>query len=241
MTVLRWTGWGASAIGPAHRREGVPNQDAWTIRATAEGIAAAVSDGLGSCAHAEIGARAACRAVLAAADLDGRGEPGQVADMPARVQAQWPSLLAGHAPADCSATCLFVAVRPTAEAIVAQLGDGMIAACAVDGTIELLIPDKSDSFVNLTHSLADNDSDARWRTMIVPENRYAAFVLCSDGIADDLESSMVRSFVGAVVAHYRGYGRRLRRREVRRWLGAWPVSGHTDDKTIACIYRSEGA
>lgn len=241
MTAPRWTGWGASAIGPAHRREGVSNQDAWTIRATAKGIVAAVSDGLGSCAHAEIGARAACCAVLAAADLHGRGVRGEVADLPARVQGRWLSMLAGHAPADCSATCLFVAIRPSAEALVAQLGDGMIAACTVDGTIDLLLPDKSDSFANLTHSLADSNAAARWRTMMVPEDRYAAFVLCSDGIADDLEPSMVRSFVQAVVAHYRGYSRRAWRREVRRWLGAWPVSGHTDDKTIACIYRSEGA
>ena len=205
----------------------------------AGGVAAAVSDGLGSRAHAEVGARAACRAVLAEADLDMYDEPSSLADMPARVQSRWLTLLHGRAPADCSATCLFVVVRFSGDVVVAQLGDGLVAACAADGAVDVLMPDKSDSFANMTDSLADKDARDRWRTMVVPERRYGAFILCSDGIADDLEPSMVAPFVRAVVAHHRGQGRRVWRREVRSWLRDWPVAGHTDDKTMACLYRSE--
>ena len=80
---------------------------------------------------------------------------------------------------------------------------------------------------------------AQWRTVTVPESHYCAFVLCTDGIADDLEPGAVKEFAWGVFSHYRKYSRQHRGREMRRWLRAWPVPGHSDDKTIACIYRSE--
>ena len=240
MTERRWSGWGASEIGLDHRRAGVPNQDSWMIRHFRAGITVAVSDGLGSCRHADVGSRAACRAVAEAAGHYFRNPPAALNKMPALVQHLWEMMLSGHPPADCSATCLFVAARNDAGAVLAQLGDGLIAACQSDGTVDLLMPDKSDSFANLTVGLASEQATSRWRTISVPEERYRAFVLCTDGISEDLEPEAMKGFAWEVYSHYERYSRRARGREVRRWLRSWPVPGHSDDKTIACIYRREG-
>jgi serine/threonine protein phosphatase PrpC len=236
----RWSGWGATARGPEHRRAGIVNQDAWTVRRFGDGVAVAVSDGLGSCLHADRGAQAACRAVVEAAGFHLRHSPAALKSMPTLVQHLWELMLSGHSPADCSATCLLVVARHDAGAVLAQLGDGLIAACGTDGGVDLLLPDKSDSFANVTVGLGSDEARGQWRTVLVPEDRYCAFVLCTDGVADDLEPAAVKTFALELLSHYRDYPSNARRREIRRWLREWPVQGHSDDKTIACIYRSEG-
>ena len=241
MSERRWLGWGASERGIDHRRTGVPNQDSWMVRRFRTGVAVAVSDGLGSCSHSDVGSRAACRAVAEAAGFHFRHSSGALTSMPTLVQHLWKLMLCGFSPADCSATCLFVAARRDANAVLAQLGDGLIAACQGNGTVDLLMPDKSDSFANLTVGLASDQATSRWRTISVPEDRYRAFVLCTDGISDDLEPGAITEFAWEAYSHYKRYSRRARGSEVRRWLRTWPVPGHSDDKTIACIYRSEGS
>lgn len=233
----RWSAWGTSVIGPAHRSGAVPNQDAWMARRLHDGAAVAVSDGLGSCAYAEVGARAACRSVLEAATILFQHKPVALGGMPELVQELWMGRLGSHAPVDCSATCLFVATRREAGAFLAQLGDGLIAACSMDGTVDLMVPDKTESFANLTVGLGSEDAAVLWRTATVPDDRYHAFLLCTDGIAEDLDPSMIEDFALSVHEHYVGYPRRARRREIQSWLRRWPVPGHTDDKTIACIHR----
>ncbi|MBX3360406.1 MAG: VWA domain-containing protein [Phycisphaeraceae bacterium] len=54
---------GASIAGPRHVREGRANQDTWASCRLPQGVVLVVSDGVGSCRYAEIGSRAACRAV----------------------------------------------------------------------------------------------------------------------------------------------------------------------------------
>ncbi len=237
MRSARWSGWGVSVTGPSHLRLGEPNQDAWAMRRFRTGVVATISDGLGSCRHADLGARAACGAVMEAASLHFRLGAPSLCSMPMLVQQLWPLMLLGHAPGDCSATCTFVVARQGGGAFLAQLGDGLLAACRADGTVDLLMPDKSDSFANLTVGLASSSDAAPWRTVSVPDDRYCAFVLCTDGVADDLEPDAVRGFAWSIVSHYRRLPGGQRRRDVRRWLQDWPVPGHTDDKTLACVYR----
>lgn len=241
MSRSHWSGWGASVRGPAHQAAGLPNQDAWGLRRFRVGFAAAVADGLGSSPHADIGARAACYAVMEAAGFCFRHAPADLAGLPRLVQPFWEMLLRGHTPSDCSATCLFVVAREGDRALVAQLGDGLIAACRSNGDVELLLPDKSESFANLTVGLASHQAADQWRTSVLPADQYCAFVLCTDGISEDLEPAAMRTFALEVASHYRGHARIDCEREVQRWLYDWPVPGHCDDKTIVCIYRSEGA
>lgn len=239
MTGSHWASWGVTVTGPGHVRTGLPNQDAWAVRHFPSGVAAAVSDGLGSCRNADIGARAACRAVMEAASLHFRHASPTLLSMPLFTRHLWTMMLSGHPPEDCSATCLCVVSGPGVGSFLAQLGDGLIAACRADGTVDVLMPDKAETFANLTVGLASGGLAEHWRTISVPDDRYCAFVLCSDGIADDLESDGIRAFAWQVYAHYRDMPSRQRRRDVQRWLRDWPVPGHSDDKTVACIYRVE--
>lgn len=241
MSQHRWSGWGASVRGPGHRAAGLPNQDALLLRRFRAGFVGVVSDGIGSCPHAEVGARAACHAVLEAASFCFRHALADLASLPRLVQPLWERLLREYTPAECSATCLFVVAHEGDRVLVAQLGDGLIAACRGNGEVELFMPDKSESFANLTAGLASHQAAGLWRTSIVPADQYCAFVLCTDGIAEDLEPAAIRAFAWEVASHYRHYARADCEREVRRWLDDWPVLGHSDDKTIACIYQSEGA
>ena len=239
MIGARWTGWGVSVTGPEHLRTGLPNQDARAIRNFRAGLAAVVSDGLGSCRHADVGARAACRAVMEAAHIHFRFSSQTLLSMPLFIRPLWTMMLSGYAPEECSATCLFVVTGHSTGSFVAQLGDGLIAACQPDGTVDVLMPDKAEAFANLTFGLASRGTAAHWRTISVPDNRYCAFVLCTDGIADDLQSDAVRAFAWEVYSHYRHVQAVQRRRDVQCWLRQWPVLGHSDDKTIVCVYRDD--
>ena len=108
-----------------------------------------------------------------------------------------------------------------------------------DLSVDVLMPDKADSFANLTVGLASSGAAGLFRSISVPSNRYTAFVLCTDGIADDFEPAAIGAFAREVSGHYRRVPGRRRTRDVQRWLRRWPVSGHSDDKTIACVYRDE--
>lgn len=207
------------------------------VRGFRDGGVVAVSDGLGSCSHSDVGARAACKAVVEAASFHFRHSISDLTSMPALVQALWGLMLSGHSPAECSATCLFVVAMRGSGVVLAQLGDGLIAACREDETVDLLVPDKSETFANLTVGLASHDAGTSWRLVSAPENHYWAFVLCTDGIADDLDPRMVKEFAWEVASQYEHSPRKSRGHAARRWLRAWPVPGYSDDKTIACIYR----
>lgn len=234
-----WRSWGASVTGPAHIGNGLPNQDAWAAAHRRWGDLVTVADGLGSCLHSEIGSRAACRAVREAARFWHRYSLADAAQLPRLIGALWPFLIQPVAPEDCSSTCLFAVVGADGDVCLGQLGDGMIAACRADGGVDLPLAEAQESFSNVTTGLGSDRTVARWRTARLAGSQYDAFVLCTDGIADDLLPERVAAFSTEVYHHYRGMPRPERSADLRAWLTDWPVPGHTDDKTIACLYRDE--
>jgi hypothetical protein len=217
---------------------GLPNQDAWMARCLDGGAVLAVSDGIGSCSHAEVGSRAACRAVLETIRCRFGCETVSLEGLPTEIHRRWEAHLGDLEPSDCSATCLFAATHGEAGTILAQLGDGFIAGLTEDGEVDILTPDKSETFANLTVGLASRNAIDCWQATVVEDREYIALVACSDGIADDIGTSMNDQFIQAIYAHYRDYSRGARTRDVRRWLQEWPVPGHSDDKTIACVFRA---
>lgn len=62
----RVTGWGASVIGPLHISSNLPNQDSWGYASGSWGEVLCVSDGMGSCKHAQVGSQMACKAAIQA-------------------------------------------------------------------------------------------------------------------------------------------------------------------------------
>ena len=68
-----------------------------------------------------------------------------------------------------------------------------------------------------------------------------AVVICTDGISDDLLPDKQMIFAQELNSTYADLGSEDRNRDLKRWLKEWPVPGHSDDKTIACLYKKRGA
>lgn len=236
----RWKSWGASVIGPGHLKNALSNQDAWAVDHHMWGDVLVVSDGLGSCLHAESGSRAACEAVKQAADFCFRNRAWESPDLSGLIQIFWRMLVFPLPPEECSATCLFVIREKDGMVILGMLGDGLLAAIKPDGEVDLLIANKDESFSNFTASLS-SARQGDWKIVRSTESAYRGFMLCTDGIADDLLPDSVEAFVKASMAHYRNCSEDALAADLQHWLENWPVPGHSDDKTIACLFHSEEA
>ena len=233
-----WQGWGMSVIGPGHLRMGMPNQDSLLVRRFAWGEIVVVADGLGSRPLSHLGAQAACQAVAKAAQHYQHRPQAGLEAMLRFLHEWWLWLIAPNSPSDCATTCLF-AMRADGVVTLAQIGDGMVVACPRGGQAPVvLVADKSEGFANITASLTQTHRIADWRAARLAEDSVDAVVLCTDGVADDLALGMELDFARGVVASHRNLASSRRRREVRRWLEHWPVPGHSDDKTLACLHSS---
>jgi hypothetical protein len=120
-----------------------------------------------------------------------------------------------------------------------MLGDGLVAAVRGDGSIASLSDDKSEGFSNITAALSPDVTAKDWRWLSMPEEDCQSIVLCTDGVADDLSdpTGFVKEFCDA----HRGLSSVSAARRTREALEKWPTPKHTDDKTIACLFREEVA
>lgn len=229
-----WKSFGASVSGPAHRTAGRPNQDAWAAfhRDGKDGIA--VSDGLGSKPFSSFGSNAACQAVAQACRA--RTEAGPAALLQ-RIMSNWLSLVGPLDPRDCAATCLFAFRAGNGVIHLGMLGDGLVAAILSDGSVMSLADDKSHSFSNITAALSQHVSERDWRVASLPERDCLAILLCSDGVADDLED--IPGFVTGVIDAHCSLAAVTASRRLQVMLEKWPTPKHSDDKTIACLRREE--
>ena len=243
-TTTSWKSLGASVIGPGHIATGKPNQDAWSSFHHIWGDGIVVSDGLGSKSLSDYGSDAACRAVEQAArrfsvQVQGteRVSGGQYSALLADILVGWLDSIAPLDPRDSSATCLFAFRLGDGLVRMGRLGDGCAAAVKHDGAVMSLSDDKTDGFSNMTSALSPSTSEASWMLLDVPETECEAIVLCTDGVCDDLED--VEGFMAGFVKAYRGLARMTASRQAHEMLENWPAPKHSDDKTIACLFRAE--
>lgn len=232
-----WKSFGASVRGPGHVATGKPNQDAWASFHHVWGDGIVISDGLGSKPFSDFGSDAACIAVACAANAY-RNEIQIGCDfLLNRIHTNWLSQIVPLEPRDCAATCLFAFRLGDGAIHLGMLGDGLISAVKVDGSIVELSEDKSRGFSNITTALSPNASAKDWQYLSLPEEECAAILLCTDGVSDDLDNvdGFVKGFIGAHCA----LAAVSANRHVREMLENWPTPKHSDDKTIACLYREE--
>lgn len=237
MTV--WRSFGASVTGPGHLASGKPNQDAWVAFHRDWGDGIAVSDGLGSKPFSDFGSHAACLAVADAVHAchskTGIGR-SLLSDL---IKDNWLSRIAPLEPRDCAATCLFAFRTNGGVVCMGMLGDGLIAAVKTDGSVVLLSDDKSERFSNITAALSQNVTEKDWRWLSIPEGDCRSIILCTDGVADDLAD--VIGFVMGFSDAHRDLASVSAARRAREMLENWPTPKHSDDKTIACLFRAEAA
>ena len=233
----RWNSWGASVIGPLHVKAGIPNQDSWIARQYTWGNVVVVADGLGSKAHSDKGSKAACLAVCEAAKRYRNNPEAKILDILRLIHANWMLNIAPFSSSDCLATCLF-AIQMAEIITLGRLGDGIIVAVGDAKENCLILSDnKQDSFSNYTNSLCQTFKPNQWEIATIKSAECNVAILCTDGISDDLLPEKQMTFAQALYSTYADMEPRKRTRDVKRWLIAWPVPGHADDKTIACLFK----
>lgn len=237
----RWSSWGASAVGPLHVKAGIPNQDFWMASQYKWGNVVVVSDGLGSKPHSDRGSKAACLAVFEAAKSYQKSPDADIVDLLRLIHANWLEKIVPYSSTDCSATCLF-AIRIEENISLGRLGDGMIAAFEKAGKNNFILSDnKQDSFSNYTNSLQQEFKLDQWETVTIKSAECSAVVLCTDGISDDLLPEKQMIFAEELYSTYAELESEERKRDLKRWLNEWPVPGHSDDKTVACLFKKGGS
>lgn len=232
-----WKSFGASVRGPGHITTGTTNQDAWGSFHHAWGDGIVVSDGLGSKPFSNFGSDAACLAVKYAARAC-RDKSEMDHDLLfQRITSNWLTLVRPLTPRDCAATCLFAFRLGNGVIHLGMLGDGLVAVVRSNGSVVSLSEDKSQGFSNITAALSPNVCAKDWRHALLPEEDCAAILLCTDGVADDLED--VDGFVRGVIEAHRPLAALSANRRIHEMLENWPTPKHSDDKTIACLCREE--
>ena len=237
-----WKSFGASVRGPAHIATGTPNQDAWASFHHVWGDGIVVSDGVGSKPFSNYGSNAACMAVGCAA-MACRIKADIFHDelsrdfLFERIADHWLSIISPLDPRDCSATCLFAFRIGDGLIHLGVLGDGLVATVKSDASVLSLWEDKSRGFSNITNALTPIVSPKEWRYLSLPEEECIAVLLCTDGVADDLDN--VDGFVSNFIEAHCSISGMSANRRTREMLEKWPTPKHSDDKTIACLYRED--
>lgn len=237
--MILWKSFGASAIGPGHNATGTPNQDAWVSFHHAWGDGIAISDGLGSKPLSHFGSQAACLAVEQAFIACRNQTKIDYSFLSDCIKTNWLSRIAPLEPRDCAATCLFALRLGDGTIRMGMLGDGLAAVLKVNGSVVSLTEDKSQGFSNITSALSPNNSSIDWQHLSLQEEECDAILLCTDGVADDLEN--VDEFVKGYIASHRALATLSANRHTRTMLENWPTPKHSDDKTIACLCKEEVA
>lgn len=232
-----WDSWGVSVIGPLHVKAGIPNQDSWLACRYKWGNVVVVSDGLGSKAHSDHGSKAACFAVFEAAKIFQKNPNANIVDILRLIHANWLVKISPYSSSDCSATCLF-AIQIEGTITLGRLGDGMIVALGKTEEKHFILSDnKQDSFSNYTNSLQQEFKPDQWETTTIQSAACNAVVLCTDGISDDLLPEKQISFAEEIYFTYTKMEQKEIKTDIKQWLNKWPVPGHSDDKTIACLFK----
>lgn len=224
--------WGVSVRGTAHAYRGLPNQDAFLIRKTQNGVTAVVADGLGSKPYADVGAQQACRAAVRAIKTFENRSDIAFSDLLMLIQSYWISALTAYPASKCSATCLFVYVTDT-DITAARLGDGMICLLGKNAADSVVLTDeKEDSFANATDCLTSEHILSKWEIKKYERSLFTSAVICTDGIASDLQDGAHRDFVRELTIQSVQKSVYKNRSDAKKWLTAWPVTGSGDDKTL---------
>lgn len=183
--------------GISHRIRHIPNQDAVTFVAFEDDYVLAVSDGVGSCAKAEVGSNAA---ILAAQTVFTEVRQSAIETnkdfITNSIILEWKHHLHGNDPDDCCAT-LQLAMKIADKVLLLSIGDGLLVVTSQGDVCRA--PAGDQLFINETGCLCKNiTADDIWYTEYPLEGHRAYVVFaCSDGVSnglmEDRETDMVRA------------------------------------------------
>ncbi len=234
----KWNSWGMTVTGSSHIKMNIPNQDAWLSKHFSWGDVIVVADGLGSHQDSDIGAKAICRAVVSIAKIYSYFQYINIERLLKRIHSKWLEELKETLPSKSSSTVLFV-IRYKKETIISQLGDGLIMGFSENENSFIIQEDKKESFSNMTHGLRKNFNLKYWKIERFKTINFKTFILCTDGISDDLVINRELEFGKELYKSNKKYSKKRVEKSLKKMLMNWPVPNHSDDKTIACLYRGK--
>ena len=121
---------------------------------------------------------------------------------------------------------------------ICQLTNGIVCVCdAKETVLPFGMPEKE--FSNTTDGLGRDFSLKPWKWTIIPTGEVSGILLATDGVADDLEEQYAGVFLRGIIDAARTDGPKVVEKDLTAILENWPVAGHSDDKTIAGIFREE--
>lgn len=230
---MKWKAFGASVIGPAHRLSHTSNQDALSVRGKKGGWIAAVCDGVGSCLHSDIGSKAASTAVQHTLRENRMLVPYERTN--ADIHTRWLQHIKPYAVHEVATTCLYGQVLPNGEAIVGQLGDGLILY-RESGIFHQLTPHRM-GYGNQTAALWKQHNPEQWlNARFTLQKPGDGMIFMTDGISDDLIADALPAFFEVIYQTALCRSRRQAKRWLQKELGDWATPKHGDDKTLVAIF-----
>lgn len=230
---------GVSVTGPGHLSQGQPNQDALALRGWRGGWIAAVADGLGSRPLSGVGSRLAVQAAqqtvrsMPTEEHFRTSEPRQTAT---EFYRRWLRAVPYVDKSRAASTILMAACGHDGFGRVWQLGDGLVV-CRSRGRFSVVSPERM-GFGNETRALGIHRAWSDWCAADVAlRERGDALILMTDGISDDVRTDALEMFTDALVRGVMPRTRRGARAWLRNELIHWSTPNHTDDKTVAVIFK----
>lgn len=228
--------FGVSVIGPSHRDQGLPNQDAWASRRGRFGAAIVVCDGVGSKPQSAHGSRMACLAAHEAIRKWCNAEQAPLKYLSHLLEVLWRIRILPHEPRDCATTCLIALRRPTGRWLIGGIGDGMAVTFSDKAEIHWVIGESREGFSNQVEAMGCDGSIYKWHFEEFDEGTTGrTVVLATDGVSDDVIPEKTRDFCGWLLSLRQTELRRTLPRRLRGELSNWPTPHHCDDKTMAVL------
>ena len=210
-----------------------------SLRGWRGGWIAAVADGMGSRPHSAMGARAAvqgAQAVLRQGGAASQWRNTDAREVATQIYRRWLQTIPWVDKSIAATTLLLAACDHQGNARVWQLGDGMIA-CRTKGLLQVITPER-DGFTNETRALGTHRAWSDWSVADLSlKDAGDSLVLMTDGISEDIRPEAIEPFVRVLHSSLSSMSRRRGRAWLQRELENWATPNHSDDKSIAVIYR----
>ena len=178
-----------------HAAENINNQDDYAVRRYNFGTVLVLSDGLGTKPFADVGSKAACKAVCKAIQIWNQYEDKDIRLLLPLIQSLWMMEIYPHTYNECSCTCLFVYITKEKNIYVGQLGDGEIYI-EVDSVMHC-VHEKADEFSNLTDCLGISSFD-KWTIHKYHAQSRVNIAMMTDGISETLIAEKKAEFIKRV-------------------------------------------
>lgn len=206
------------------------NQDAFQIKKLDKGFVVAVSDGLGSKSHSQLGASALCSSVIEIATQ----REAELFDIDKdillmEIHKKWLAKLKGYDICDCYATMLWV-ICYEGRLMAARLGDGFIGINTEGKTI-VLFDQKENFFINETECLTEEMYISKVDYLELKVSELLGGVVCTDGFyIGEMKQEELIEFSKSFIEGYFDMKKSEILEDIKSWFVTWPG---TDDKTMA--------